>query len=234
MAFGGEIVPNSIYYRGRATDPTVRYLSNWQRLNHPIEFRGKTFWTTEHLYKWAKAKFFADNVAATQILSTDEPNQLSNLCTYRGPQHTALNRKWDRLKEQIMIAITEMKFGSDNHFLQHILATGNQTLIEDTNDERWGRGRNGTGHNLHGKCLMIVREMYRNPNRANSPDTYLVGDSLVRDIELPGCITICMGGAHSGQVCLIGELFSKLGVTELILHVGTNDCFPRPSLCPLC
>jgi predicted NAD-dependent protein-ADP-ribosyltransferase YbiA (DUF1768 family) len=68
MAFGSQTIQNSIYYRGRAIDPTVRYLSNWQRLNQPIKFRGKVFWTTEHVYKWTKAKFFADNVAATQIL----------------------------------------------------------------------------------------------------------------------------------------------------------------------
>ena len=228
MAFGGETVQSSIFYRGRATDQIVRYLSNWHRLNQPILFRTRYFPTTEHLYKWTKAKFFNDSRSAEEIMSIERrPDQLSQMCTYREPQHRALNKKWNDLKEEIMIKITEIKFGSDSGLRQLLIGTGDCQLIEDTNDECWGRGRDGSGSNLHGKCLMRVRDFYR--FSATSPSTLLVGDSLVRNIELPDCKTICMGGAHAGQVCLIAELFVQLGVTNLVLHVGTNDCFPRPT-----
>ena len=221
MAFGGRFSDEAIFYRGRASDYSVRYLSNWHLLSQPILFHGKEFSSTEHLYKWTKAKFFSDEAAALQVLSTEHPSQLSALCTYpRTEQFSALNRKLDQLKRRIMIVITTIKFGSDESLLQSLLSTGDRSLVEDTSDECWGRGRMGRGQNLHGECLMEVRRQYQTD--VEQPSTLVVGDSLTRNIAIHGATTLCMGGARAGQVCLLAELFSLVGIFRLIIHVGTK------------
>ena len=39
-----------------------------------------------------------------------------------------------------------------------LLSTGNQVLIEHSNDRYWGDGLDGTGQNKLGKILMEVRD----------------------------------------------------------------------------
>ena len=81
-------------------------------------------------------------------------------------RHTKLVRgitEWERIKEDFMAIAISNKFIQNQDILQHLLATGNSLLIEDSQiDYYWGIGKNGTGENRLGTMLMTFRSFFTN------------------------------------------------------------------------
>lgn len=66
----------------------------------------------------------------------------------------------------------------------------------------------------------------------DQPEILVVGDSIVRYVELPGAVTYCLSG---GKVLELIELIPVLivrhpSVHTVIVHVGTNDVMFRQSI----
>jgi ribA/ribD-fused uncharacterized protein len=211
--------PPIVRYKGAATDSSVRVFSNLFPLSTPLVFQGVAFPSSEHLYKWVKCRFFGDQGSAGKVLETENPRDLLPMAKYK-------SAKWSEIQETVMRAILLVKFTSSATLKDRLLATGQARLVEDTIDPLWGRGRDGKGKNLHGRCLMEARAAMRNGSRR--PSTIVIGDSLLTGISLAGAQVVCIRGAQASMTCLLAELLAQdPRVSQLIIHVGTNDIFPR-------
>ena len=208
-----------IRYKGAALDADVRLFSNLWPLSSPLLFRGIVFHSSEHLYKWIKSKFFGDEDVAGKVLATARPRDLLSLARQK-------SAKWTAIQGRVMTSILIMKFGSCPVLQTRLLGTGNAHLVEDTVDPLWGCGRDGRGKNLHGRCLIDARAALR--SGYSRPATVILGDSLLAGISVAGAEIVCIRGACAPESCLLAELFAQdRGVLDVILHIGTNDLFPR-------
>ena len=66
---------------------------------------------------------------------------------------------WDMSAFQIMFEAHIAKFSQNKDANDALLATGSAKLVERRPDPIWGDNMNGTGQNLCGKSLMIVRSI---------------------------------------------------------------------------
>lgn len=69
--------------------------------------------------------------------------------------------EWDIIKEKVMKKALLCKFTQHDDLMKKLLETGAENLVEDGNDEYWGRGKNGKGKNKLGILLMEVRDILR-------------------------------------------------------------------------
>jgi ribA/ribD-fused uncharacterized protein len=188
-------------------------------LTSPLIFRAIAFHSSEHLYKWFKCKFTGDEEGAREVLAISEPRDLLRLCKHK-------NAKWTEIQGRVMVSILILKFSRCPILKARLLDTGHAHLIEDTVDPLWGRGRDGDGQNLHGRCLTEARSAIQGFERFS---TIIVGDSLLAGIKVHGAEVVSVSGAHGSVTCLLADLFAQdERVTQIIVHVGTNDVFPRP------
>jgi hypothetical protein len=85
------------------------------------------------------------------------------------PDAATLSADWDkfvgrpmRVKDYIMLIAVRAKFGRYKNLAELLLATGDALIVEHTeNDRYWADGGDGTGVNMLGKILMIVRAELR-------------------------------------------------------------------------
>lgn len=65
---------------------------------------------------------------------------------------------WDHIKDQVMYFIVYQKFKQNPAILKKLLATDDRQLTEHTaNDHYWADGGDGSGKNMLGKTLMLVK-----------------------------------------------------------------------------
>lgn len=141
------------------------YLSNWYPSSFTID--KKTFSSVEQFMMYRKAICFSDEVAATNIFSTDDASQIK-----------ALGRKVSNYDEHIWNGIRQIvvyegllaKFLQNEDLKDKLKSTGEAILAEcAVKDLIWGVGLSMTdpdrfdktkwkGKNLLGYTLMMVRE----------------------------------------------------------------------------
>ena len=132
---------------------------------------------------------------------------------------------------------------------QYLVSTGTKVIVEATFDNFWGCGLNehqakcsmrgimklhgnadmwvhpdGYESNL-GKVWMRVREFFVHGTGIIKP-VLLVGDSMVRDIELPYTKTCCWPGGKTEHGFLLVDLLQTAYTKVVLFHFGTND-IPR-------
>jgi hypothetical protein len=74
-------------------------------------------------------------------------------------QKVTMRPDWDQVKRQVMKECVLAKFLQHADLRKQLMATGDETLIEDSPvDAWWGCGADGTGQNVLGQVLMEVRE----------------------------------------------------------------------------
>jgi ribA/ribD-fused uncharacterized protein len=123
---------------------------------YPITLKGKRWPTSEHYFQ---AQKFASARDQEEIRNANTPMLAAR---WGRDRKRKLRRDWERAKVGVMREAVEAKFRQHEELRALLLATGDATLVEHTdNDDFWGDGGDGTGRNELGRILMAVRERLR-------------------------------------------------------------------------
>jgi N-glycosidase YbiA len=142
---------------------TIYFYKVWQPYGcfsnfslHGIRIHG-TYWSTvEHYYQAQKFVGSVDAAIIPVIHAVATPEEAAALgrCSTR-----QLRSDWDLVKTQVMREAVLKKFLTHDDIREILLATGNQTIVENSpTDYFWGCGTDKTGQNHLGNILMSVRE----------------------------------------------------------------------------
>jgi ribA/ribD-fused uncharacterized protein len=132
---------------------------------HQIEFRGRIYPTSEHLYQ--ASKFFnSDNPEAhkifQKILDAKSPYNAKQIAH---KNRESYRREWRLLNFKIytMYRILILKVNQHQDVKQALLITRNKKIIETSYvDDFWGQTLAGKGENWLGRCWMRVRDEHLN------------------------------------------------------------------------
>jgi len=119
----------------------------------PIHIWGILFPSSEHAYQFFKSKHVGDISLARRIRYSRTPYEAMHLS-----KTLKLDKKWHNMKINIMYEILQAKAVQCKAFWQCLQASTDKTIVEDTLNEFWGRGKNGNGSNMLGFLLMKVRK----------------------------------------------------------------------------
>ena len=151
-----------IYFRGAKSSFSNFYMT-------PIDAWGQRFQSTEHGYAYYKALEMKEPAKAEEILQA--PN--ARLAKSIGDK-VETNQHWQQIKQGVMYHLLQQKAKQCRKFNLDLSATKDNALVEDTEHEYWGRGKEGEGQNILGRLLMTVRsKLPEVPSRqqlANLPD----------------------------------------------------------------
>ncbi len=163
-------------------------LSNFYMMDRPIPHDGCTYASSEHLYQALKYGYFANrDTPAVRDLIHDIRRQstpykakvLASGPVQGAPRYdwqralidraknyaargVALDPRWNDVRIDVMEDVLRLKFFTDAHCRDVLLATGSATLVERTDTDRfWGDGRDRRGRNMLGVLLMRIRDEWR-------------------------------------------------------------------------
>lgn len=177
----GTKQPRIQFYRA---DGPHGELSNFWKPAAPIQWGGKSFATSEHLYQYLKfaheGASDAARVYAERIRSASTPYKAKLLANQRESHKfawaEALNATiaaardagvrpradWDEARDDVMRTVLFAKFRADARCRSVLLGTGAARLVEhSTTDRYWADGGDGRGANKLGRLLEEVREALR-------------------------------------------------------------------------
>lgn len=139
--------------------------SQW--FESPFEINGERFQTAEHFMMVEKARLFADEEAAQNILASSTPNHAKALGrTVKNFD----NDTWNLNRFDIVVKGNIAKFRQNPELAQFLSNSGDRVLVEASPPDRiWGIGMSKTdplieqpkswkGLNLLGFALMAVRD----------------------------------------------------------------------------
>lgn len=113
------------------------------------------FKSLEHAYQWRKGKYLRMDSVAERIAMTKTPREAKDIADNE-LQTNGSNWYYD--KKLIMHDLLIAKSEQCPAFVQALLQSGQDDIVEDTNHPYWARGKNGQGQNMLGKLLMIIRD----------------------------------------------------------------------------
>ena len=119
----------------------------------PITIWNTTFKSTEHAYQFRKAIEMGQHAVADDIRRAPSGWKAMDIA-----ESIVTNEHWGNIKQSIMYQLLQMKAEQCPAFYQDLEASKGQILVEDTSHEYWGRGNNGTGLNMLGRLLMVLRD----------------------------------------------------------------------------
>lgn len=123
---------------------------------YPIELKGKVWPTSEHYFQ---AQKFAGSDQEEAVRQAASPMIAARMGRDRS---SPLRADWEAVRDDVMREAVRAKFQQHPALRQALLATGNATIVEHTqNDAYWGDGGDGTGRNMLGRILMEVRDALR-------------------------------------------------------------------------
>lgn len=125
--------------------------SNFSR--HTVELKGKKWPTSEHYYQAMK---FLDEEVQEHVRLCKSPGGAAAM----GRDKTLpIREDWDEARDQVMKDVIYAKFTQHEDLKELLLSTGSEHIIEDSPiDFYWGCGHDGTGKNMLGRILMLVRD----------------------------------------------------------------------------
>ena len=125
--------------------------------DHAITVDGVTWPTTEHYFQ--AMKFPHDPKRQGRIRKTSDPGQSKRIAWESGAE---IVKHWDSKRDEVMLTALRAKFTQHADLQAILLGTGDETLVEHTNKDRyWGDGGDGSGENKLGQLLMRVRAELR-------------------------------------------------------------------------
>jgi len=122
-----------------------------------VEYEGITYRNAECAFQAQKT--YSENLKKkfARLLPTE---------AIRRGRKLQLRDDWEDIKENVMYEINKIKF-SNHELMQKLLATGNEELINNCNDQEWGV-HDGKGSNKLGKILMKIRKELKDGQTAES------------------------------------------------------------------
>ena len=135
--------------------------SNFHHAPFSVTINGEklTFPTVEHYFHFKKATLFGDIDSQQQILQATDPLAVKKI----GRTVKNFDAKiWDAVAPKHLSNGIYAKFTQNPLLKKKLLDTGD-TLLQEANpyDNKYGIGKDGSGENLTGKCLMNVRELIK-------------------------------------------------------------------------
>jgi ribA/ribD-fused uncharacterized protein len=126
-------------------------------LPHPITGEDCEYNTVEHRFQAMKGLFCADDQKEWHDWVNDPspPAIVKN----RGRQLDIDVDLWNLSSFYVMLEAQLGKFSQNKNLRQCLLDTGEDKIIEHRPDRIWGDNMDGTGQNLCGKSLMLVRSI---------------------------------------------------------------------------
>lgn len=111
--------------------------------------------SSEHGFHFLKAMVFNYNaIPILQAITPLEARHLGRALPLTGEQQIM----WDtQLALPAMLQVNMAKFWQNPPCRQWLIQTGNARLVEHRPDARWGDNMDGTGRNLLGRVLELVR-----------------------------------------------------------------------------
>ncbi len=119
---------------------------------YAVEWNGELWMTVEHAYQAAK---FTDQDIKQQIKTARSAYDAKHIAD---EHRDVIKPDWQIERLTVMEALVKLKYEQHPHIQKKLLQTGEAEIIEDTDDEFWGRGATGAGKNQLGKIWMAVRD----------------------------------------------------------------------------
>jgi len=126
---------------------------------HPIEYRGKVYPTSEHLFQSFKFQDRRPLLAEHIRTCSDKPSvALSEARRFQ----REVRPDWMKVHVTKMDETLLLKFRQHPSLKKELLETGDAELIEDSDkDSFWGVGADRKGRNELGKALVRLRSKFR-------------------------------------------------------------------------
>ncbi|KAG9030062.1 hypothetical protein FRB95_004596 [Tulasnella sp. JGI-2019a] len=127
---------------------------------HEVEFKGKVYPTSEHLFQ--SLKFLEHKPLLAEHIRTagKQPRVALSEAHRFAPE---ARKDWFDVNIAMMDLVILHKFEQHDELRKELLSTGDADLVEDAgaNDAFWGNGADGKGRNELGKALMRLRDHFR-------------------------------------------------------------------------
>ncbi|KAI9573928.1 hypothetical protein HD554DRAFT_2319683 [Boletus coccyginus] len=125
----------------------------------PVEYRGKRYPTSEHLFQSLKFLDHRPELAEHIRTCSPRPRIVFDETHRFNPE---VRPDWLRVRVDMMDVVLWYKFTQNEHLKQELLSTGDAELVEDSDkDAFWGVGPDGKGENQLGKALQRLRAKLR-------------------------------------------------------------------------
>jgi ribA/ribD-fused uncharacterized protein len=151
---------------------------------HPITIDNLTWPTTEHYFqamKFSKSSNLPSSKEAQlmeRIRKEPNPAKAKSLGRTKSVQ---IRDDWNVIKTDIMIEALLAKFHAHDAIRRTLLGTQDAYLVEHTIcDREWADGGDGSGKNLLGKCLMLVRQIIRDEISQASENNDKIAQDVVK------------------------------------------------------
>jgi N-glycosidase YbiA len=161
--FIGEKMNIIYFYR---TNDDYGIFSNFT--THKIELDGKVWPTVEHYFQAMK---FEGTPYVDRILKM---RLAGDAAKFGRSRDLPLREDWEHVKNTIMFKAVLAKFTQHDEARAILLGTGDAIIVERThNDSYWADGGDGTGRNMLGHILMMVRHTIRQMQEAEAAASML-------------------------------------------------------------
>ncbi|KAJ7131873.1 hypothetical protein C8R43DRAFT_655785 [Mycena crocata] len=125
---------------------------------HPVKYDGKKYPTVQHLFQALKYLDERPDIAERVRTISKSPDDAVD---YSLAQAAHQRPDWNRMSISKMETAVWHKFTQYPELTEQLLATGDAELVNDTRNDIWGTGKDGTGRNEMGKALERVRSALR-------------------------------------------------------------------------
>lgn len=129
------------------------FLSNFSE--HPLTLKGKTWQTSEHYYQ---AQKHAGTPLEEEVRLCGNPLDAKIMASDKARPPRA---DWEESKVDVMREAVLAKFTQNEDARKLLLETGDEELMERSEDAFWGSGHDMKGMSWLGKILMEVRDKLR-------------------------------------------------------------------------
>ncbi|EGN91902.1 hypothetical protein SERLA73DRAFT_191872 [Serpula lacrymans var. lacrymans S7.3] len=133
----------------------------------PVEYKGRRYPTSEHLFQALKFMEHRPELAEHIRTCSTRPRVVFDETHRFNPE---VRPDWLKIRVQMMDLAIFHKFTQNTHLKKQLLSTGDAELVEDSpKDSFWGVGPDGKGENQLGKALERLRANLRGPHPFKGP-----------------------------------------------------------------
>ena len=126
--------------------------SNFYRAQIYVD--GRMWKTSEHYYQ--AMKFDGSQEHVDEVWRAKSPMDAAKIGRDR---KRPLREDWEEVKDEVMYKAITAKFTQHENLKKILLDTDDAILVEHTvKDRYWGDGGDGSGKNMLGKLLMVLRD----------------------------------------------------------------------------